>query len=69
MTPRAWRTENNLTIADISAKTGLSEGYISEIERGLKEGSLKVIKAYHRISGGKVSFNDFPVTPTTEAAQ
>lgn len=66
MTPKSWRTEQNLTLADIAAQTGFSEPYLSEVERGLKSGSLKLVREYHRISGGKVSYDDFPVSPEQE---
>lgn len=33
---KAWRKENNLTLTDISAKTGLSTGGLSAYERDEK---------------------------------
>ena len=43
----AWRTFRGMTLRALAEKTGLANGYLSEIERGLKTGS---VKALHRIA-------------------
>ncbi|MCX7845808.1 MAG: helix-turn-helix transcriptional regulator [Dictyoglomaceae bacterium] len=41
---RKLRKEKNLTLEELSKKTGLSLSYISLIERGLKNPSLKALE-------------------------
>ena len=43
----AWRAFRGMTLRALAEKTGLANGYLSEIERGLKTGS---VKALHRIA-------------------
>lgn len=66
MTPKQFRISQNLTLEQMAQNLGFAVGYISEVERGLKSGSLKLVREYHRISGGKVSYDDFPVSPEQE---
>ena len=41
---RVWRGYRNMTIRALTAKTGLSAPYLSEIETGKKEGSITALK-------------------------
>jgi transcriptional regulator with XRE-family HTH domain len=40
---RDYRTERKMTLRDVSAKSSVALGYISEIERGQKEASSEVL--------------------------
>lgn len=40
-----WREYRNMTMTALAAAVGVSQGYISDIESGKKDGSVKVIKA------------------------
>jgi DNA-binding Xre family transcriptional regulator len=42
---RVFRQHRGMTMADLAEKTGLSQPYISEIETGKKQGSLKALHA------------------------
>ena len=42
---RARRAAQGLTLRDVSAKARVSLGYISEVERGLKEPSSEIVGA------------------------
>ena len=39
----AWRAYRGMTLRSLAEKTGLTNGYLSEIERGLKTGSVKTL--------------------------
>ena len=39
----AFRDHQGLTLGDLSEKTGIARGYLSEIERGLKPGSASAL--------------------------
>ena len=66
MTPKAWRIRENLTLAELSARMGgVATGYLSEIERGLKSPSGRILTLYHKISRGRVTPSDF-LPETTE---
>jgi DNA-binding XRE family transcriptional regulator len=39
----AWRAYRGMTLRSLAEKTGLANGYLSEIERGLKTGSVKTL--------------------------
>lgn len=39
----AWRAFRGMTLRALAEKTGLANGYLSEIERGLKTGSVKAL--------------------------
>ncbi|WP_072281627.1 helix-turn-helix domain-containing protein [Rappaport israeli] len=40
-----WREYRGMTMTELAARIGVSQSYISDIERGKKDGSIKVIKA------------------------
>lgn len=42
---RVWREYRNLTTVELAQRVGVSQSYISDIENGKKDGSIKVIKA------------------------
>ena len=42
---RIWREHRGLTLAALSEKAGVPDGYISEIETGKKPGSARALKA------------------------
>jgi len=42
---RVWRDYRKMTLASLSEGTGISKGYLSEIETGKKPGSLEAHKA------------------------
>jgi DNA-binding Xre family transcriptional regulator len=42
---RVFRKHRGKTLTELAAATGLSQGYLSEIENGKKEGSFAAIKA------------------------
>ncbi|MBF0437400.1 MAG: helix-turn-helix transcriptional regulator [Magnetococcales bacterium] len=41
---RVWREFRGLTIQALADKVGASKGYLSEIENGLKDGSVRIMK-------------------------
>ena len=45
---RVWRQHRGLTLARLAEKAGLTHGYISEIESGKKDGSLRALRALAR---------------------
>lgn len=40
-----WREYRGITMTQLANAVGVSQGYISDIENGKKDGSIKVIKA------------------------
>jgi transcriptional regulator with XRE-family HTH domain len=42
---RAQRVASGLSLRDLSARTGISNAYLSELERGLHEPSLRVLRS------------------------
>ncbi len=40
---QAFRNHQGMTLRDLSERTGLASGYISEIERGIKPGSASAL--------------------------
>lgn len=50
-TIRLRRTELGLTLAQVSARSGVSTQFLSEIERGLKDPSSEVIEAVAVVLG------------------
>jgi transcriptional regulator with XRE-family HTH domain len=60
MDPKTWREEQDLTLEKLAEKLGYkATSYISDVERGEKEPSGRLIRAYHNISKGAVSSADF----------
>ncbi len=41
----AWREYRGMTMTELAKRVGVSQSYISDIENGKKDGSVKVIKA------------------------
>lgn len=56
------RRARNLTIADLSASTRLSTGYLSQIERGLSSPSVKALRSISDALGVTVSWFFSPDT-------
>lgn len=60
MKPKVWRLSVKLTLKALSKRMGgISTGYLSEIERGIKNPSGRVLTYYHKLSKGRVSPADF----------
>lgn len=59
MKPKLWRTSECLTLRTLSKRFGITEGYISRVERGKQNASGRIITAYHKFSKGRVSPADF----------
>lgn len=56
MTPKSWREQEGWTLEKLSQETGFSIGYLSEVENGIKDGSIRLYRAYHRVSKGEITF-------------
>jgi transcriptional regulator with XRE-family HTH domain len=41
---RVWREYRGMTLQDLADKVGVSRGYLSEIEIGKQDGSVRVMK-------------------------
>lgn len=41
---RVWREHRSLSARDLAEKSGISSGYLSQLESGTREGSLDAIK-------------------------
>lgn len=46
---RVWREYRGLTMQELADAIGVSQSYISEIESGKKDGSLKVLKKISQV--------------------
>jgi transcriptional regulator with XRE-family HTH domain len=56
MTPKEWREKEGLTLEKIAEEGGYeSTSYISEVENGDKQASLRLARVYHKLSKGKVN--------------
>jgi DNA-binding XRE family transcriptional regulator len=42
---RVWRKHRGLTLAELSARTGLSKGYLSDVENGKRKGTLTTLRS------------------------
>ena len=47
----AFRNHQGVTLGELSEKTGIAKGYLSEIERGLKPGSASALARIARALG------------------
>jgi DNA-binding XRE family transcriptional regulator len=45
---RVWREYRGLTLAELGSRTGLSKGYLSDIENGKRKGTLATFRAIAR---------------------
>lgn len=61
MSPMEWREKSGKTLEQLSSEIGFAKGYLSEVETGKKPGSLRLAKAYEKVSNGKVTLADFNV--------
>lgn len=52
---RAFRKKLSMNQMDLASKSGLSQGYICEIERGLKEPTLRTLKRLATALGVRVT--------------
>lgn len=61
MNPTVWRKSEKLTLSDLSREigNGRATGYLSETESGKRKASGAVLTAYHDLSKGKVTPDDF----------
>lgn len=59
MRPIEIRRAEGLTLDKMSERLGYSKGYLSEVERGLKDGSRSLFEAYKREFGEKVTYESF----------
>jgi len=55
---RQKRQDRGLTLRELSEATGLSRGYISDIERGRRQPTLRVLKALEKPLGLEVILLD-----------
>jgi DNA-binding XRE family transcriptional regulator len=51
---RVWRVYRGLALRDLARRAGISPGYLSEIERGRKSGSIEAISALAAALGLRV---------------
>jgi DNA-binding XRE family transcriptional regulator len=51
---RVWRTYRGLTLRELARRAGISPGYLSEIERGRKSGSIEAVGALAAALGLRV---------------
>lgn len=59
MRPIEVRKMEGLTLDQMSERLGFSKGYLSEVERGIKQGSRNLFEAYRREFGEKVTYDGF----------
>ncbi|TNE37577.1 helix-turn-helix domain-containing protein [uncultured Roseovarius sp.] len=64
---RGLRKARDATIADLSKATGLSKGYLSQIERGISSPSIKALHSISRALGVTISWFFPPQTDEDEA--
>ena len=48
---KAWRTHRGMTISELSFKSNVSQEFISEIENGKKDGTVKSLRAIANVLG------------------
>ncbi len=46
---RVWREHRGLTLAELSRRAGLSKGYLSDLERGKRNGTLATLRVVAEI--------------------
>lgn len=63
---RSLRKAHDTTIAQLSAATGLSKGYLSQIERGISSPSVKALHSISRALGVTISWFFPPETEEDE---
>jgi transcriptional regulator with XRE-family HTH domain len=61
MSPLDWRKKKGMSLDELAKEIRFAKGYLSEVETGKKPGSLRLAKAYHKISDGKVTLADFRI--------
>ena len=59
MTLSEYMQANGLKLKDVCDRTGLTQGFISEISRGIKRPSLDVADLIAEATGGAVMANDW----------
>ncbi len=70
MHPKDWRKSKKLTLKGLSAlMAGISDTYLSEIERGVKPPSGRVLQLYFELSKKRVTPSDFPKKLTVTESQ
>lgn len=62
---RALRTEAGLSLRDLAAQTGLSATLLSQVERGVREPSLKTLRALSTVFGPSTASLFHGQTPLT----
>lgn len=53
---RGLRRARDTTLAELSEKTGLSQGYLSQVERGISQPSIKALHSISRALGVTISW-------------
>ena len=56
---KSYRTEKNITLADLAAKVGVSEVAMSRYERGERIPRRDVMSKIEQVTDGAVQPNDF----------
>ena len=70
MTPlREWRKAQNISMAEVARRLETSIATVSRIERGEQWPSRDMLAAIAETTGGKVTPNDFVLTPTREGSE
>jgi hypothetical protein len=59
MKPKEWRLSEKLTLVGLSELMGFSDGYISDVENGVRGASGRMMSSYYRVSKGLVTPADF----------
>ncbi len=59
MTPIEIRKAEGMTLSEMSQRLGFAKGYLSEVERGVKNGSRNLFEAYRREFGEKITYDSF----------
>lgn len=64
---RHLRKARGMTISDLGTETGLSQGYLSQIERGISSPSVKALHSISRALGVTISWFFSPTSSTDSA--
>ena len=60
MTPKKWREDAGITLAQVAEEGGYeSTSYISDVENGIKDPSLRLARVYYKLSDGQVNLLNF----------
>lgn len=56
---RRWRKENQIRLATLAIRVGVTPSHLSEIERGLNAPSLRLAAKLSEVTNDVVSLTDF----------